>query len=157
MNKLNRFLKKLITYESSPTKLTYAFCIGTYIAFSPYPFPFGHTGLVFLFAWLLGLNLTVTWVTSVFINNPWTMIPVYGSDYIFGHWLIHSVCNIHPTNPAWMISLNGFLEQTLGMPHFCLWSFLIGGNLLGIMLAAMLYPIMKPLFSKLVANHSINS
>lgn len=145
------FLKKLMQQERSPEKLALSFCVGNYIAFSP--FPFFHTVMVFLFSWLFKLNLGVTFATSCFINNPWTMIPVYGADYALGYWLVYKVfnLNIYHYNPWWMYSINNLCEGTLGIAKPCIWSFLIGGNLLGIGLSLLLYPIMKKVFAYYLA------
>lgn len=152
MEWIKKFIKKLIYQERSAQKLALSFCIGAYIAFSP--FPCFHTLMAFLFAWLFSLNLGVTFASSCFINNPWTMIPVYGADYGFGYWLLYKIFNVNPINfePSWMHYINVFCEKSLGIAKPCLWSFLLGGNVLGICLGLLLYPIMKKVFSYYLAH-----
>lgn len=147
MSWIKKFFKKLIYQERSPEKLAISFCIGNYIAFSP--FPCLHTVMVFLFSWLFKLNLGVTLASSCFINNPWTLIPIYAADYAFGHWLVKSVFNFNFTHldPWWMSYINNFCEKTIGVAKPCIWSFLIGGNVLGVVLSFLLYPIMKKIFA----------
>jgi uncharacterized protein (DUF2062 family) len=144
---VKNFFKKLIYQERSAEKLALSFCIGNYIAFSP--FPGFHTLMVFLFSWMFSLNLGVTFASSCFINNPWTMIPVYGSDYIFGYWLLHKVFNLNfeVFEPWWMYYINMFCEKTLGIAKPCIISFIVGGNILGIGLSILLYPLMKRVFA----------
>lgn len=151
MEWVKKFFKKLVYQERSAQKLAISFCIGVYIAFSP--FPGLHTLMVFLFAWLLNLNFGVTFATSCFVNNPWTMIPVYGADYGLGYWILYKFFHINMGNfdPSWMYYINRFCEQTLGIAKPCIWSFLLGGNLLGIALGLILYPIMKKIFSNYLA------
>src|SRR5581483_10373754 len=72
-------LKNLADQEHCSTKLALSFCVGVYIAFSPF---IGlHTVMTFIFVWLFGLNLAATFTASWLINNPWTMIPIYSTDY----------------------------------------------------------------------------
>lgn len=142
----NRILQKLnqfIVQEPSPEKLILSFCVGNFVAFSPYPFPFGHTGLALLLSLAFGLNTSIVFFAAFLINNPWTAILVYGTDYMFGFWLVHYLLGLEPANPAWMNFINNFLQQKVNCGNFCLWSFLIGGNLLGIITSVMLYPILK--------------
>jgi uncharacterized protein (DUF2062 family) len=149
MKSLINYLKKFVYEEQSAQKLTLSFCIGCYIALSP--FLFLHTVMVFIAVWLFELNLPVT-LAAAAINNPWTMVPVFMADYLFGYWLVHNVMGIEyfMASPNWMNNINDFCEMTLGITKPCLWSFMIGGNLLGILLSLALYPIMKKLFEKLI-------
>jgi uncharacterized protein (DUF2062 family) len=123
--------------------------VGTYIAFSP--FIGAHTIMVFAFSWLFKLNIPVTFAASAGINNPLTAIPVYLSDYFFGYWFLYKklqLTQLH--NPAWMNIFEGFCINKLGINAPCIWSFLIGGNLLGIIIAMIAYPASKYLFSSMI-------
>lgn len=148
---LKKFIKKLIYQERSPEKLALSFSIGAYIAFSP--FPGLHTVMVFLFTWIFGLNFGVTLASSCFINNPWTMLLVYSAGYGVGYWMLHRLFdfNMILLESEWMNCVNRFFENTVGIAKPCLWSFLLGGNILGIGLALILYPIMKKVFAYYVA------
>ncbi len=117
MQMFHNFFMRLIAQEKSAYKLAASCALGAYIAFSPF---FGlHTVMVFGLSWLFALNVPVTWAVSVAINNPWTMIPVYFSGYYVGDWILTATGHV----PAQWVS------------------FLIGGNLLGLCIAVMLYPI----------------
>ncbi len=146
---LVNYLKKFVYKERSAQKLALSFCIGNYIAFSP--FLFLHTFMAFASIWFFRLNPAVTFAAAYGINNPWTLVPVYMADYAFGYWLVHKVMCIEflMTSPSWMDFINRFFETNLGMAKPCIWSFLIGGNLLGIITSIILYPIMKKFFAKL--------
>ncbi len=169
MNSLMSFFKNLILKEKSPHRLALAFCLGNFIAFSPF---IGlHTIMVFICAWVFGLSLPVMLTVSMAINNIWTLVPIYVSDYIFGYWLSHNFLKLNFTNLnkilltiiSWLPTLffqkvhgaldctKHFFQETLGLPKPCLWSFLIGGNILGLVTSLMLYPIIKRLFTKLIA------
>ena len=143
------FLKRLVLEERSPNRLALAFCMGNFIAFSPF---LGlHTVMVFACSWVFSLNLAVMFAASLAINNIWTLVPIYMTDYAFGYWLVHKVTYLGAfvSNPSWMSFINTFFEHKLGLAEPCIWSFLIGGNILGIMTSLLLYPIMKRLFARL--------
>ena len=75
----------LMQKEKCPKKLIFSSCVGVYVAFSP--FIFFHTVMILLFGWLFALNIPVMFAVSWFINNPYTMVPVYALDCLFGDWL----------------------------------------------------------------------
>jgi len=122
--------------NNTPARLALSFCMGIYIAFSP--FPGGHTAMMFGATWLFRLNFPILFFATSF-NNPWTMVPFYAADYSFGYWLIRSFFGF---NPAWAFTW----ERFLGSSKICLWSFLIGGNVLGIVCAVACYPAILRLF-----------
>jgi uncharacterized protein len=133
---------KAIHSNSSPQKLALSFSLGLFIAFSP--FPFAHTIMVFAIHWVLSLNFPILFVITS-INNPWTMVPFYACDYSFGHWFVHSFLG---RNPSWVISL----EKIFGSGKICIWSFFVGGMVLGIVTAALSYPIMLWVFGRAISN-----
>jgi uncharacterized protein (DUF2062 family) len=136
--KLKNILIKAIQSGSSPEQLTRSFCIGVYIAFSPFP---GLHALILLAAkWIFNLNLPVLFFT-VSVNNPWTMVPFYSFDYFFGYWLVHNMCGL---TPIWCVSLT----KIFGAGQVCIWSFLVGGNIAGILFAFVSYPFAKVFFKK---------
>ena len=127
--------------DFSPEVLAWSFSAGIYIAFSP--FPGLHTVMVLITRLLFRCNVPILFF-STSINNPWTMIPFFSFDYFFGHWLVHTLLGF---NPGMVVSLEKVgLSGTL-----CLWSFLIGGNVLGIVGALISYPIMKKVFTRLAS------
>ncbi len=140
LKKLKSIVEKALTSGTSPQKLSLSLCIGLYIAFSP--FPGVHAIMMIAANYILKLNFPLLFVITS-INNPWTMIPLYTLDYIFGHWLVHSLLGLQP---SFTISL----FNIFGGGNICLWSFLVGGNILGLSAAIIAYPIVNSLFKKLV-------
>ena len=149
--KMTQFLKNLVLKERSPEKLTMSFAIGVYIAICP--FVGLHTAMIFVFAWFFRLNTAVTFATGYVVNNVFTAIPIFLGDYAFGYWLLHKVLHLktEAINPAWATGINEFLYAKLGIPHACFWSFMVGGNIVAIVLAVVSYPLIKPVFKRLVA------
>jgi len=154
--KIMKFFKRFVSTDQSAHMLSLSFCMGNYIAFSPY---IGfHTIMIFLFSWLFKLNPGVTFAAAYGINNIWTAIPVYTADYLFGYWLVHNILhlNVAAWNPAWMESIGTFCKTYLGFSNPCIWSFLIGGNLLGIISSILLYPLLKYIFTKIINEKKVS-
>jgi uncharacterized protein (DUF2062 family) len=145
---LSSWFKKLAVGNWTARQLAISFCVGVYIAFSP--FPGLHTWMTLLAAWVFSLNVAVVFAASMVINNPWTMIPIYGSDYLLGDYLLRfwygSSAQVCALDPAWMCPVNNFFHKYTGIEPVSLWGFLLGGNILGITLAFALYPLIKRLF-----------
>ncbi len=123
--------------NETPTRLATACSLGIFVAFSP--FPGFHSLMLIAIRWLFGLNLGVLFLFAS-INNPWTMVPFYLLDYIFGYWFLHDLL-------GWSGGIMISLEKFYGPGSICLWSFIVGGNILGIVAGLISYPIAKRIFS----------
>ena len=138
--------ERLATQERSPKKLALTCCLGIYIGFSPLVGL--HTAMTILFGWMFALNSAVIFAISVLVNNPWTMVPVYSIDHVFGKWLFGLLSiDAMQWNPVWIESCNLFLKQHTGIAGLSLSAFLVGGNLLGIGISVMLNPLIKHAFT----------
>ena len=152
IHKIHQICKRFIAQERSVPKLAQSTCLGVFIAFSPY---IGfHTLMAVLFCWLLSLNYGVTLAVQLLINNPWTMVPIYGCDYMVGT-IISSQLNIGFLNhmPGILMHMCEPLCTRVGIPACSIWSFLIGGNILSIALAVILYYPTKWLFQRVLHEH----
>ncbi len=139
--KISELLNKALRDGSSTSQLAKSAAIGVYIAFSP--FPGAHTVMMFIFKFFLRLNFPILFLATS-INNPWTMIPFFSLDYAFGYWLVHHVL-------GWSPGFSIPLHSVFGSGSICVWSFLIGGNILGIVSAFMCYPLFRIMFSRVFA------
>jgi uncharacterized protein (DUF2062 family) len=103
--------------------------------------------MTFFFAWFFALNIAVLFAVSFLIHNPWTTLPIYSLDHIFGKW-VFNVLNIDYVqfDPSWVESFNNFLLQHTGISGLSLSAFLVGGNLLAVGVSVMLYPVLKRFF-----------
>ena len=142
--KLKNIIENALKAGWTAEKLSLSFCLGLYTAFSP--FPGGHTVMMVAFHYIFKLNFPLLFIVTS-INNPWTMIPFFSLDYVFGYWFVHSLLGIHP---SWTIGL----ADIFGGGTICLWSFLIGGNILGIASALIAYPVVSYFFKKLVPSNA---
>ncbi len=136
LEKIKNIFVNAVKSNSSPSKLALSFAVGIFIAF--FPFPGGHTVMMFGARWLFGLNFPVLLLATSF-NNPWTLVPFYSFDYCFGYWFVHSFLGF---SPSWIISLG----KIFGSLKICLWSFFIGGIVLGTIFSFLSYPIMILVF-----------
>jgi uncharacterized protein (DUF2062 family) len=153
IKKLKELFLRLFSHKHSAHKLALSCAWGIYIAFSP--FPGAHTLLILAISYVCSLYLPLVFAIAS-LNNPLTMIPLYWFDYLFGAWFT----NFIPYNPHWEISLfeisawfasyfsyNPHWEKSLfkifGPGKICVWSFLIGGNVLGIIGAFVTYGLMR--------------
>jgi uncharacterized protein len=77
-----RYLQKLVTLDDSPHRIALGFAVGVFLAFSPL---LGlHTVLGLVIAFAFGLN-RVAVLVGVFVNNPWTLFPIYAlATYVGG-------------------------------------------------------------------------
>jgi len=137
--KIKDLFKKEINNGSSPEKLALSFSMGLFIAWSP--FPGAHTIMMLITRWIFKLNFPILFI-STSINNPWTMAFFFPFGYFFGYWFVHTFLG---WNPAWTISL----AKIFGSGKICLWSFFIGGNLIGVVSALVFYPLMYVIFKKI--------
>jgi len=74
-------MRTIMKLDDSPHKLAAAFALGVFVAFSPW---LGlHIVSCIVLAWLFRLNKVVV-LTASFINNPWTIVPMYAFCLWFG-------------------------------------------------------------------------
>lgn len=148
ISKLLAFGKKLILSERTPRKLAFASSLGIFIACSPF---LGiHWLMTIILSWLLSLNVAVVYAAAHVVNNPFTMIPLYIADYEVGKLIVERLLglNLMQYNPSWMTWLN-LKISCLGIPNISLWTFIIGGNILGLSLAIIAYPILLLLYRRI--------
>lgn len=153
IKKVIDLIKKLLLYERTPHKLAYASCVGIFIGFSPL---IGfHWLLTLICAWAFQLNIGVIYAASHVINNPFTMVPIYLAGYATGtkmmQWLGFDLIS---HNPWWMNWLNIKLS-CLGIPTISLWTFLIGGHILGAVISIIAYPVLIRFYKRFIAHPTV--
>lgn len=152
---MNSFGKKLIDrfikQGVSPHKLAWSAALGMYLAISPF---LGlQTLLMFILAFFLRAKTAVVFTVLYTINNPWTMIPILLMDYFFGSWLFCLLgIDMSAYEPSWMTwfnqKLTSYLTPYLGIEQINLWPYLVGGNVLALIAAAITYPVIKKIYLK---------
>jgi uncharacterized protein (DUF2062 family) len=93
-------LRMLFRVEGSPTRVAAAFGLGIFIAF--FPILGIHTGLALLAAFALRLN-KVAILTGAWVNNPWTVGPMYLAGTLVG-------CGLVGVSPASLAAIDWSLR-----------------------------------------------
>ena len=138
---VNRF-RSFLSSERCPRRLALSVALSVFIAFSP--FVGFHTAMVVLFSWIFALNASLLLAISMCVNNPWTMIPIYATDHLVGDKIFHLLgINGMELNPSWIASCNAWIAKNTGMNGINLWAFLVGGNIVSILLALLIYVCMR--------------
>lgn len=127
-------IRSLFKLDDSPHQLATAFAVGVFIAFTP---TIGlHTISVLLFAWMFRLSKLVVF-TGAFVNNPWTMVPLYGFCLWFG---------VKITGNGIDVPVIAWRELTFGTAYDALapylWPFVVGTLILGLVAAVIAYFVM---------------
>lgn len=144
--RIRSLIERLTTQEQSPKKLALSCCVGIYIGLSPL---IGlHTVVTLLFGWIFALNMAAVFAMSILIHNPWTMVPIYAFNHFVGtiFFKFFGIDGVQ-LDPAWFESCSLFLKQHTGISGLSLSAFFVGGNLLGITISVMLYPLIKRAFA----------
>lgn len=85
MTKIKQHLKTFLAVNDTPERVALGFAVGVFISFSPL---LGfHTVLGLFVAVAFGLN-RVAVITGLWVNNPWTLLPVYSAATYLGRKLI---------------------------------------------------------------------
>ena len=154
LTKIKDYFKRLLLAEGSTKRLAASFSLGTFIALSP-TIPF-QTPLIFILSWAFRLNVAVTFTACYLVNNPFTLVPIYVADYLFGVWLFNTVLGLQLEryNPSWVRAFNTFLAKYIDLAkytgnEFCFWCLILGGLIIGIAGALIVYPPLKLLLDRL--------
>ncbi len=79
-----QWLRVVLHTDDTPPRAALAFAIGVFIAWTP---ALGfHTLLALAIAFLFGLN-RVAVLAGTFVNNPWTIVPIYSASAYLGSLL----------------------------------------------------------------------
>jgi uncharacterized protein len=132
-------LKALLTLGESPQKLKLAFAVGVFIAFSPLVGI--HTVLGVAVTWAFRFN-PVAVMLGVFVNNPWTMAPIYLGGLWVGTMLWPPAAGLPPIHLEGLTFVD-FLVQF--KPYLV--PFVLGCTLAGLVASAVGYGLMHLLIS----------
>jgi hypothetical protein len=124
-------LHELVKLDDPPHKLAFAFALGVFIAFSPW-IGLHIISCIFL-AWLFRVSKLVV-LTASFVNNPWTIVPMYGFCLWFGVRITGSAVDV--PSIAWKELGIG---DIFGILKPFLWPFIAGTLVLGAVAAVLSY------------------
>ncbi len=127
-------IRSIFKLDDSPSQLAIAFAVGVFIAFTP---TLGlHTITCLVFAWLFRMNKLAIFA-GAFINNPWTMVPLYG----FCLWLGMKITGSDSSTPAIDWSTLTFTNAYAVLAPY-LWPFVVGTLVAGAVAALVSYFVM---------------
>ena len=134
----SRYLRSLVSLNDSPQRIALGFAVGIFLAFSPL---LGlHTFLGLLIAFLFGLN-RVAVLVGVFVNNPWTLVPIYGLAAYLGGLLVGFPPAVLGTSLDWKALMQSRFWTELVKDWEFLKPLLVGSTILSISCALISYPL----------------
>lgn len=125
--RLRRALRLLLHVEDTPHRIALSFGIGVLIAF--FPILGTHTALALGISFLFRLSRAAMFL-GAFINNPWTLVPLFMAGTVFGCFLL-GVSTEGLAAVDWGLSGRAFYRALLETLRPFLWPFLLGNTLLG--------------------------
>ena len=141
---LLRRLRVLLQVEESPARVALAFAIGVFVSFSPF---LGiHTGLSLGIAFLFRLN-RVAILIGTWVNNPWTIAPVYTAGTLLG-------CALLGVSPAslgavdWKLHGRAFYEALFEGFRPLLGPFVFGNLILAAVAGLVTYLVARRILEK---------
>ncbi|MFN8092996.1 MAG: DUF2062 domain-containing protein [Vicinamibacteria bacterium] len=132
---LLRRLRVLLQVEDSPRRVALSFAIGVFVSFSPF---LGiHTGMSLAIAFVFRLN-RVAILIGTWVNNPWTIAPVYTAGTLLG-------CALLGVSPAslgeidWALHGRAFYAALLEGFRPLLVPFFVGNTIVAAVAAVVTY------------------
>jgi uncharacterized protein (DUF2062 family) len=145
--RLQRALNILLHIQDTPHRIALSFAIGVSIAFNPL---LGlHTLLALLVAFALRLS-RVAMLLGAFINNPWTIAPLYMAGTIVGCALL-GVPSVGLSQIDWSLDASALWDA---LSPF-LWPFVIGNLVLGALCALPAYFLMRRYLERRAARAAV--
>ena len=130
--------------DGSPARVAAAFGIGVFLAFSPL---LGlHTALALALALPFRLN-KVAILIGAWINNPWTIAPIYSAGTLVGCALL-GVAPVIPKGVDWSLKGRAFYSALATSLEPLVWPFVIGNLVLGVVAGLVAFFLLRALLSR---------
>ncbi len=140
LRRFRRFVvHRVLHADDPPQRLALGVAIGVFVAFTP---TFGVQMLLAAFlAWVFRANKVVS-AAAVWISNPATILPMYGSAYYVGCWVLRQSpvaredfkALLHPPE-GWLAATRFYWESIWSVAE-PMW---VGGVLVGLVCAYLMY------------------
>ena len=152
--------QQILRPDLSPERIAWSFAIGLSIAFNPMLGT--HTWMAFACCALVRALHRQLLITATFLNNPWTVLPIFGFSALFGNILL---------GRGWAVDLTGISLKSIGVASFTsrrglldlysmlepiLAPYLVGGFLVSILALPVGYRFMLALTRRMRKTHSSN-
>jgi uncharacterized protein len=144
------FLRRLFLLDDTPERIALAFALGVFLAFSPL---LGlHTLLGLVLSLMFGLN-RVALLLGVFVNNPWTLVPIYAAGTYLGGLIVGFPRIASFPSFQWNMLFNsGFWVHILSQWHF-LKPLVLGSSILSVIAAGFSYMLVLRIIRNYRAGH----
>jgi len=144
MRWLRQTRQVLLHVDDSPSRVAAAFALGVFLAF--FPLLGVHTGLALLIALAFRLN-KVAILFGAWINNPWTLTPIYTAGTLVG-------CVLLGKSPAslgaidWSLTGRAFYASLVAGLRPLLLPFVVGNLVLGAAAAGVTFLALRSLLAR---------
>jgi len=136
--KVHSYLRRLLALDDTPERIALAFAVGVFLAFSPL---LGlHTIIGVGIAFFFGLN-RVAVLLGVFINNPWTLVPIYTAATYLGGMFVGFPSGASLPDFGWRQIWTAAYWFELARQWRVLMPTLLGSSILAILFALLSYPL----------------
>jgi uncharacterized protein len=125
---VRQWVQTLLHLEDTPHRTALAFGIGVFIAF--FPLLGIHTLMALAIAFLFHLN-RVAMLLGCYVNNPWTLAPLYLAGTAFGCVLL-GVSSEGLSAIDWDLGGRAFYRQLFETLRPYLWPYVVGNTVLGV-------------------------
>jgi uncharacterized protein len=136
--KFRHYLRRLLALDDTPERIALAFAVGVFLAFSPL---LGlHTVLGLAIAFLFGLN-RVALLIGLFVNNPWTLVPIYAAGAYIGGLILGYPAQTAVPDFGWSELCKTQFWVELGRQWRLLIPMVLGSFILSVFFAILSYPL----------------
>jgi uncharacterized protein (DUF2062 family) len=150
MHWLRRTGQVLLRVEDSPSRVAAAFALGVFIAF--FPILGIHTGVALLIALAFRLN-KVAILLGAWVNNPWTVTPMYTAGTLLGCFLLgESPVGLGAID--WSLSGRAFYASLVAVVRPLLLPFIVGNLVLGAAAAGVAFLVLRRLLERRAAGRA---
>lgn len=139
MSRLRHMGRFLLHVEDTPNRVALAFGIGLFIAFLPLPI---HTGLALVIALIFRLS-RVALLAGAWVNNPWTLAPMYTAGTLLG-------CALLGVSPGGLADIDWSLNGRAlweGLRPFVL-PIVVGNLVLGVLAGLLAYLVLRQILER---------
>jgi uncharacterized protein len=144
VSRIRQVVQLLVHVDESPGRVALAFAIGVWIAF--FPILGIHTGLALAIAFLFRLS-RVAILTGAWINNPWTLGPMYMAGTVLGCSIL-GVSTEGLEEIDWSLHGRAFYVALLESLRPYVLPFIVGNTILGLGCAVLAYFLLRTILER---------
>jgi uncharacterized protein len=144
MRWLRRTLQILLYVEDTPHRIALAFGVGVWIGF--FPIIGIHTGMALGIAFAFRLSRAAT-VLGCYVNNPWTLVPLYMFGTGFGCWLLGvPIEGLGQLRGAF--AQHSFGRAVIAALRPYLWPYVVGNTIVGVFAGLLAYLVLRAVLER---------